>query len=55
MRFLTLFFVVAATSISSASLIYDESVSGDLSSDPDSPTALNFSLGENIVTGSIVS
>ncbi|MEO0423652.1 MAG: VPLPA-CTERM sorting domain-containing protein [Pseudomonadota bacterium] len=33
--------------------VWDESVSGDLSSDPDAPTPLSFSVGSNIITGSV--
>lgn len=36
-------------------LAYDEAVSGDLSSDPNTPTALAFVPGTNVVTGSVTS
>ncbi|MEM9388319.1 MAG: VPLPA-CTERM sorting domain-containing protein [Pseudomonadota bacterium] len=33
--------------------VWDESISGDLSSDPDAPTPLSFNAGSNIITGSV--
>ncbi|MCG8449047.1 MAG: hypothetical protein MI725_05645 [Pirellulales bacterium] len=38
---------------SALALTYDESVSGDLSDDPNAPSALAFSLGDNTITGSM--
>ncbi|MEM9384446.1 MAG: VPLPA-CTERM sorting domain-containing protein [Pseudomonadota bacterium] len=34
---------------------YDESVDGDLSTEPETPTFIDFDVGSNIVTGSVVS
>jgi hypothetical protein len=34
-----------------AAVVHDESVNGDLSSDPATPTALNFAIGSNTIIG----
>ncbi|MFK7961671.1 MAG: hypothetical protein AB8G96_14235 [Phycisphaerales bacterium] len=39
----------------SVPVVHDESVDGDLSSDPDAPTALGFELGANRIIGSVTS
>ncbi len=36
-----------------AGITYDESIDGDLSSDPNAPTALAFELGANTVSGTV--
>ena len=38
---------------STPTAFYDESVDGDLSTDPNAPTALSFNLGSNTVIGSV--
>ncbi|MEQ8768964.1 MAG: hypothetical protein RIB60_00490 [Phycisphaerales bacterium] len=39
--------------IAAAGITYDESLDGDLSSDPNAPTALAFELGANTVSGTV--
>jgi hypothetical protein len=45
--------LLASASLAHAGLFYDESVSGDLSNLGSAPTALEFSLGVNRVTGTM--
>jgi hypothetical protein len=42
-------------STASAATVWDESVNTDLSSDPNAPTPVSFSLGSNLIRGSIAS
>ncbi len=41
------------TMSAASALTFDESVSGDLSDDPNAPTALSFDLGSNTITGEV--
>jgi hypothetical protein len=45
--------VGSLTSTASAAVAWDESVDGDLSTDPNAPTPVSFSLGSNLISGSI--
>lgn len=51
---LTLALLVAVPFAASAMEVWDESIDGDLSSDPNAPTPLFLSLGSNLVHGSVV-
>lgn len=46
-----LFFLVLTTS-ANAAVVWDESVNGNLSTNPDAPTVIAFSSGSNVVNGS---
>ena len=48
------FFSVALAGSASAATAHDEGVNGDLSTDPNNPTPVSFSLGSNVVTGTMV-
>jgi hypothetical protein len=52
-RIFTGAFAIAAASSTFASVVWDESVDGELSGDPLASTAVSFSLGENIVSGRV--
>lgn len=44
-----------ATSLSAqAAVVYDESISGDLSSDNLNPTSISLSAGDNIISGNVI-
>ncbi len=45
--------LVACTFSARAAVVHDETTDGDLSGDPEAPTALAFDAGGNIVTGSM--
>lgn len=49
----TLGLLLALASPASAALIHDESVNGDLATDPSGPTLLAFALGGNTVIGTV--
>lgn len=38
----------------SAATVWNESVDGDLSTDPNAPTPVSFNLGSNVISGSII-
>ena len=50
-RLATLLLVAVLASPAGAAVVHDESVNGDLSSNPAAPTALAFALGGNTITG----
>jgi hypothetical protein len=59
MRTLTAMFLIVVvvgglTSTASAATAWDESINGDLSTDPNAPTPVSFSLGSNLISGSIM-
>ena len=41
------------TASSSADVVWDESVDGDLSTDPDEPTLVEFGIGSNTLIGNV--
>ncbi|MEO1007823.1 MAG: PEP-CTERM sorting domain-containing protein [Planctomycetota bacterium] len=43
----------ALAAAAQAQIAWDESVSGDISGDPDAPTAITLGLGSNIITGQV--
>ncbi len=45
--------LAVASGAALAGITYDESVDGDLSTDPNAPTALAFTLGSNTVSGTV--
>lgn len=49
----TLVLLIALATPSSAAMVWDESVNGDLSTNPAAPTILPFVLGGNIVKGTV--
>ncbi|MEM6333042.1 MAG: PEP-CTERM sorting domain-containing protein [Planctomycetota bacterium] len=50
-----LFVGLAHTPLAMATPVHDESVDGDLSTDGSTPTVLDFSIGSNVVQGSVTS
>ena len=50
-RFLSAFLMVCFCSVCWAA--HDESIDGDLSTDPNNPTALTFSQGSNVISGTV--